>query len=143
MKILIMSLLPILGFFLPTESQTGTIAVEVPEVKVNKSAKVIIRLFNSKDGFPSEGAKAFKEIKLPANSKVIKHEFTDIPFGTYAVSVMLDENNNGEMDRNWIGMPKEPVGASNMTHLGKPSFKKCAFELASARKELTIKFIND
>lgn len=48
--------------------------------------------------------------------------------GSYAVMVYHDENGNGKLDTNALGMPKEGVGTSN-NHQGIPSFKKCCFSL--------------
>ncbi|HPZ89719.1 MAG TPA: DUF2141 domain-containing protein, partial [Flavihumibacter sp.] len=39
--------------------------------------------------------------------------FDNIPDGTYAVSVFLDENDNGKLDANGFGIPKEDYGFSN------------------------------
>jgi len=33
--------------------------------------------------------------------------------GKYAVSVFHDENSNGKLDTNFLGIPREGVGASN------------------------------
>jgi uncharacterized protein (DUF2141 family) len=35
-----------------------------------------------------------------------------IPAGTYAVTVLHDENSDGKMDFNWIGMPTKGYGFS-------------------------------
>lgn len=35
-----------------------------------------------------------------------------IPYGTYAAALFYDENNNGVMEQNWIGIPLEPYGFS-------------------------------
>ena len=47
----------------------------------------------------------------------------------------------GTLDNNINGIPIEPVGASNMTSLGRPSFKKCKFQLNSESKEMTLTFV--
>lgn len=121
----------------------GKIRIEIKEVRSSKGA-VFINLFQSEDGFPSDWDKAFKQVKLEANKGNISYTFEGVPWGTYAVSIAHDENNNGEMDTNFIGMPKEPVGASNQTRLGKPSFNRSKFELNStdSSKKLEMVFIN-
>jgi len=40
-------------------------------------------------------------------------DFEDIPPGTYALVVIHDENMNGKLDTNWVGIPKEGYGFSN------------------------------
>jgi len=51
--------------------------------------------------------------------------------GTYAVSIFHDENDNGELDANFMGIPSEPYAFSNNAKgmFGPPSFKDCRFEL--------------
>ena len=62
----------------------------------------------------------------------------DLPFGTYAVTVHHDVNDNGEMERAWYGKPKEPTGASTNPTLkfGPPTFEKSKFEFTAT--EMTI-----
>jgi len=36
-----------------------------------------------------------------------------IPPGTYAIACYHDENDNGKLDTNFLGIPKEGTGASN------------------------------
>lgn len=54
----------------------------------------------------------------------------DIPAGEYALMVYYDENLNQEMDRNFIGIPTEPLGFSNdYRPKGPPSYSRAAFTL--------------
>lgn len=55
-----------------------------------------------------------------------------LPPGKYAIAAFHDENDNGDFDRTWIGLPAEGLGFSNgawITILGKPSFEQAAIEL--------------
>ena len=51
--------------------------------------------------------------------------------GKYAVKFFHDKNNNGKIDLNWIGIPKESYGNSNNIQpiMGPPKFKDMIFEL--------------
>lgn len=42
----------------------------------------------------------------------LEASLSNLPFGTYAIALFHDENNNGEMDRNIIGIPSEPYAFS-------------------------------
>jgi len=57
-----------------------------------------------------------------------------VPNGVWAVLVYQDENGNGELDRNLIGMPKEPYGFSRDARgrFGPPGFDDAAFEVSEA-----------
>jgi uncharacterized protein (DUF2141 family) len=65
----------------------------------------------------------------------------DVPHGTYAVSVIHDEDGDGKLDTSWLGIPREGVGVS-MNAKGKagpPKYKDAKFVLDAAEKKLKIK----
>jgi uncharacterized protein (DUF2141 family) len=55
-----------------------------------------------------------------------------VPKGTWAVLVYQDENENGELDRNLLGIPKENYGFSRDAagRFGPPSFDEAAIQVA-------------
>lgn len=55
----------------------------------------------------------------------------DVPPGSWAVLSYLDENDNGELDRNILGIPKERYAFSRDARgrFGPPSFEDAAFVL--------------
>lgn len=61
--------------------------------------------------------------------------FPDLAYGTYAVSVYHDENDNGMLDHNVFHFPAEPLGFSNHFQLGltsgMPTFEKMKFQFAA------------
>ena len=65
--------------------------------------------------------------------------FKDIPEGIYAVSIFHDENDNGKMDSNFIGIPKEDYGCSNGAKgfMGPPKWEDAKFEIKE-NKSITI-----
>lgn len=58
----------------------------------------------------------------------------DVPPGTWAVLAYQDENDNGELDRNLVGIPKEPYGFSRdaRSKFGPPRFEDALVELGDA-----------
>lgn len=68
-------------------------------------------------------------------------EFSDLPFGEYAVAVMHDMNDNNKMDFHFYGAPKEGYGASNDASgtFGPPSFEEARFKLENFSKTIVIK----
>ena len=56
--------------------------------------------------------------------------------GVYAIKVLVDNNDNGEIDLNFFGIPKEQFGFSNnvLGILGVPKFEKASFKLNSNKK---------
>lgn len=57
--------------------------------------------------------------------------FTAVKAGVYALVVFHDENDSGDVDHNFLGLPKEPLGFSNGFALGLtsglPNFEKLSF----------------
>ena len=50
--------------------------------------------------------------------------------GVYAVAAVHDENGNGELDANFLGIPTEGIGISNNPRLmGKPNFAEALFQI--------------
>lgn len=58
-----------------------------------------------------------------------------VPAGTWAVLAYQDENENNELDRNFVGMPKEPYGFSRDARgrFGPPSFEDAAIEVGETQ----------
>jgi uncharacterized protein (DUF2141 family) len=67
----------------------------------------------------------------------------NLPRGVYAVSVFHDENMNGRLDKNVLGIPKEGYGASNNPRksMGPPKFAEAKFQLDQPEKVLEIKLL--
>jgi uncharacterized protein (DUF2141 family) len=57
--------------------------------------------------------KPFKPAKSVIVNKRAVCRFTGIASGTYAIAAYHDENANGKLDRNFIGIPSEPYGMTN------------------------------
>lgn len=96
--------------------------VEIKNVK-NSKGVLMVGLFNSEKTFTKEIWKGNTPKAAEGNMKVV---FKNIPAGDYAVSVFHDENGDGKLNANLIGIPKEGFGFSNdaMGKFGPPSFEK-------------------
>lgn len=98
--------------------------------------KVLFLLFQDRAGFPDDKTSSVKSGSLELSSGNTL-EIKDLRPGTYALSVIHDENENDKLDTNFIGIPKEAFGFSNnpKIYFGPPSFEKASFEL---NKDSTI-----
>ena len=56
-----------------------------------------------------------------------------LPPGEYALSIFYDRNDNGELDTNFIGIPREPVALSNNARpkFGPPKYEDAVFTLGA------------
>ena len=67
--------------------------------------------------------------------------FRDVPFGSYAVQTYHDENGNGRLDRNVLGIPSEPYGFSNNARAATraPTYSEAEFRLKVAAMTIEIR----
>ncbi len=105
----------------------NTIEVEVINFDSNKG-KAFIGLYNAENSFLEN---EFKGEKVEIINKKAVLIFKDIPDGTYAVSVFHDEDGNGKLSTNFLGIPKESYGASNNAKgtFGPPKWQNAKFEV--------------
>ncbi|NTU68586.1 MAG: DUF2141 domain-containing protein [Chlorobiaceae bacterium] len=121
-----------------TNAGGGTIRVTVGNIR-NTQGLVGIALFDTKQGFPDKPDKAIEGRSVPAGDHCVV-VFANVPYGTYAVSVLHDENGNGRMDKNFIGIPREGFGTSNNPKIrrGPPSFTESSFTLEESDLAMKI-----
>ncbi|MCB2047848.1 MAG: DUF2141 domain-containing protein [Novosphingobium sp.] len=125
-------------------SMGGAAPPEGPKLDVTvtglHSAKgqLVACLWREKPGFPSceKSSTALRRV-VPVSGETM-HLSLPLPgSGRYAVTVIHDEDSNGKMKHNFIGMPAEGVGISNNPG-GMPGFDKSLVDL-SPGGTLTIK----
>lgn len=108
----------------------------------NQRGGVLCALHNRADAYPGEADKAaFKAHALIDEDKQAVCEFLNVPPGTYALSAIHDENNNKALDTNWIGIPKEGVGASRDAKgsFGPPKFDEAKIRYEGGALSLSLK----
>jgi len=100
---------------------------------------VVALLFDSAGTFVDLRDPA-RVVTLPAGGAVTGH-MPDLAPGEYALVVYHDANGNGRLDRNFIGIPSEPLGFSNRHWpQGPPSFARAAFQIGEGEaKTVDIK----
>jgi uncharacterized protein (DUF2141 family) len=113
-------------------------------VKNIREPKGTIRvgLFTNKKDFLKKAA--FGKI-VKARGGEVTVVLENLPPGDYAVSVIHDENENGELDSNLVGIPKEGFAFGNnaMGSFGPPSFEETRITLrgtSSEKQVITLKY---
>ena len=96
-------------------------------------------LFKGPDGFPRERNKEFAGRWTPIHKQEAVCFFKGAPAGTYAVTVLDDENMDGKMDFGPLGMPKKGYGFSNNApaRLSPPTFDAASFKY-DGQSSLTV-----
>jgi uncharacterized protein (DUF2141 family) len=120
-------------------SQENVIHVEIDGLRSDRG-QVLCALFSSAADFPKKPDRAV----VHATSEIVERhaacEFQGVPPGTYAISVFHDENSNGKLDTNFLGIPREGVGASNNAkgRFGPPKFSAAAFQHLGGQTNMKI-----
>ena len=125
-RIIIALIMTVLSSSIENQDQHA-ITVVVNGINSNKG-KVLLALYNSENEFLKTVYKGKKSDITNNSCQVI---FEDVPSGIYAVSIFHDENDNGKMDTNFMGIPKEDYGCSNNAKgfMGPPKWGDANFEL--------------
>ena len=122
-------------------AQKGTLKIIVTDIESNKGT-INIALYNEsgKSGFLKNIESAYQKKITRVNNKKAGITFANIPYGTYAISLFQDENNNMKLDRSSVGFPAEPWGISmNKFVMGPPKFKDAKFKMNTKIKTIKIK----
>ena len=117
----------------------ATLDVEIQGI--NDGGILHLAIYNSKEVFESDrGDKPGSQSGIEAGvvKKIGKGTYKgsfEIPPGTYAIGVYIDENDNEKLDTNFLGIPKEQYGFSNNAKaFGIPKFEAASFSLNTYKK---------
>ena len=93
------------------------------------AGKLVFQVYDAADKFGDLRDPA-REFRLPAQGDG-EYVLTDVVAGEIALLVYHDENGNGVLDKNFIGIPRETLAISNNYQpKGPPSFSRARFTLA-------------
>jgi uncharacterized protein (DUF2141 family) len=122
----------------------ATLTVKVAGAR-NTKGKIGSALFQKPHGFPEDASNAVRarDVDITPNTMTAQFVFDGLPQGVYAVSVRHDENSNGKLDTNFVGIPKEGYGASNnpKKKLRAPTFEEAKFTLGDSAQVIEIRLI--
>jgi len=129
----------ICAILLPSTTLAGDLSLNIDGVRDN-TGSVIGALYISKVTFMDK-TKAYQLFKVNAAPGQVKYVVHDLPAGQYAISVCHDTNNNGKMDKNFIGAPLEGFGFSNDPKVttGPPEFEQAVFTYSGQNQTMSIK----
>jgi len=129
-------LVTVFCIFFAASTAMAQLEITVKNIK-NDKGNVRVGIFTNKESFLKDVAYG-KVVK--AGKGELKVIFDDLPPGKYAVSVIHDENENGELDSNMIGIPKEGFGFANdaMGTFGPPGFEKASITVETQKVSINI-----
>lgn len=124
----------------PTWAQSGGLGTLIVKITGLRSGKgqVRIAVFNSAETWLGEHPVYSSTIKV--DGQTVTWTINDVPFGDYGIAAFHDENSNGKMDKNLVGVPKEPYGFSNnlTVILRAPKWEKGKFPVQNPTTEISI-----
>lgn len=144
LKIFTLAIISLLTFssFNNQKGEIFSLTVEVKDLQ-NSKGVVQFALYNKDGTIPDEDyKKCCKILKEKIQNGSSKVTFSNLPLGKYAVNILHDENENGEIDKGFI-LPIEGIGFSNFQTIGfsnRPNFSKASFELNN-NKTINVKVI--
>ena len=122
-------------------AQTASLEVKVNNIK-SKKGSIRVGLFNTEKDFLKNAVEG-KVVK--ASGDEIMVVFENLQPGDYALSVIHDENENGKLDSNVFGIPKEGFAFGNnaMGSFGPPSFEKAKIAIGDqvVRQVINLKYM--
>ncbi len=115
------------------EELIGIVMVEISGLK-DASGNVYIAVYDSDSSWLGDKTVMAKAVAIAdaLDGDLVRAEL-QLPMGDYALSAFFDVDNDGELDANFIGMPKEPIAMSNnaMAKFGPPKYSDAVFTLGA------------
>ena len=112
---------------------SSTVQIELTGLE-SAEGNLFIAVYDSKKTWLGDETVAQQKVIIAESREdgVVKAEL-QLPPGEYALSIFHDVNDNGKLDANFIGIPKEPVALSNNARpkFGPPKYKDAVFELGA------------
>jgi uncharacterized protein (DUF2141 family) len=119
-------------------NQEPSLQIQILNIEKGKG-KIVIEIYKDKSDWLKT---PFRKATLSTDEST-KTALFNIPAGKYAVSIYQDTNENGKLDQNFLGIPREPVGfGNNYRPFGKPSFESALIEQNATSKPEAIKLFS-
>lgn len=118
--------------------ETGQLAVTAA-ADDSYSGILRVRLARNEREYTGE-SQPYNEEAVPMNGESATVTFHDVEPGQYAVASYLDENEDGELNTNLFGAPREPIGFSRNPRIGmsRPTFSETVFEYTGGDLSVNI-----
>lgn len=114
-----------------------TTNMEIQNIRINGGRIYVAIYFNEKSYINKipEISFHFDPIKT-----IISKPLT-LPNGEYLIAILQDTNGNGHMDYNFLGIPKEPYGFTNMKGKIPGNFQEMKVNITSSTGKLVIPLV--
>jgi len=123
----------------PPVVAAADLQVDIKGLK-NKKGQILVGMFDDEKKFPNKEAE-FRGLVIKPGDKKASVVFKDVPEGVYAVAIIHDENMDGKLGKNTLGIPNEGYAFSNNAKgvFGPPTFEEASFAMGSEDKKIEMK----
>lgn len=117
----------------------GDVTITIRGLKSGKG-QVIVGYWTKGDGFPDKMEKVAAKQAAQISGNAATVVFRNVAPGVCAFNLIHDENGNGKMDTNFIGIPKEGFGCTNdpRPKMRAPKFDEAKVNVGAAGAAYTI-----
>ncbi len=123
--------------FLSAGATAAKLDVTLKDV-ANNQGHVLVALYDSEDAWEGR-AKNLAGQRIVAAAGTLDLHFADLAPGRYGLMVMHDENDNGKLDSNLLGIPQEGYGFSNNPSLmRRANFDEVVFEVPETGHSVVV-----
>jgi uncharacterized protein (DUF2141 family) len=122
-------------------TNAATLTINITEIQ-KPTGKLMIKLVNSAQAYDGKAEASAKRMLEISSKDNVSLQFADLAPGSYAVMIMHDENSNGELDSNILGIPKEAYGFSNNPRvMRQPTFDETKFQVSDKDSTINIELL--
>ena len=126
----------LLNFKLSAQNNPELFELQINVSNIKSSGNLIIAVWSNPDSWNSNATNSSGQkegFDYGYKEWVEKDKFStriNLPKGVYLISILLDENSNNILDKNFIGMPTEQYGFSSKEKIRfrKPKFSEGSFK---------------
>ncbi|MBI1227481.1 MAG: DUF2141 domain-containing protein [Bacteroidetes bacterium] len=129
-------------FFFPAEKEMeGRLFIRFEGIE-KPTGTLRLALYDNPSEFMKEEKAVLYNFFVDKNGN-LEATIENLPTGTYAFAVFLDENNNKKLDKNLVGVPTEPYGFSkdSPSKWRLPTWEEVKFEVREKPQTLNVNLI--
>lgn len=116
----------------------ATLEVEITDIR-SSEGQLMVAVHASAEGWDGKTTPVAAQLHAPSGERALL-SFEGLAPGSYAVQVMHDQNGNGKLDANFMGMPIEGYGFSNNPEvMRKATFDEARVEVGEGGTRIQLR----
>ena len=121
------------------KANDNVLTITVNGIKKVKGS-LLVAVYKSAEDYENGLAYAIQKINVPVADKKQVLKITGLEFGSYGIKMFQDINDDGTLNKNFVGIPKEPYGFSNdvKATFSAPNFEETVFVFSAENKAISM-----